>query len=78
MELLVDGDGDLGLAVVGELDAVDAADGGAADQDLVVLDELAARLEDEVVVVTVVVAAEEEPGDGEGASAGFSRFAASF
>ena len=65
VELLVDGDGDLGLAVLRQLDAVDGADRGAADQDLVVLDQLAAGLEDQVVVVAVVVAAEDEPGEGD-------------
>ena len=63
MELAIDGDLDLGLAVVGELDLVDGADRLAADQDLVALDELAAGLEQEPVLVAAVAAAEEDEGD---------------
>ena len=50
MQRPVDGDVDLRLAVVGELDDRHAADRRAADQDLVSLDELAARLEQQAVV----------------------------
>ena len=61
MQLLVDADLDLGEVVVGELDALHRADRAAADQDLVVGDELARVLEDEFVRVPVAI--EEEDVD---------------
>ncbi len=51
MQRPVDRDVNLRLAVVGELDVVDAADRHPTDQDLVALDELAAGLEQQAVVV---------------------------
>ena len=63
MQRPIDGDVDLRLAVVGELDVVDAADRGAADQDLVALDQLAACLEEQPVVVGVAAAREQQDED---------------
>ncbi len=60
VQLLFDLDVDLGEVVVGELDAFDRADRGAADQDLVVGHELAGVLEDERVLVAAVAAEEDE------------------
>ena len=63
MQRPVDGDVDLRLAVVGELDVIDAADGGAADQDLIALDELPAGLEEEPVVVSAAAPGDQEDDD---------------
>jgi hypothetical protein len=59
----VHGDVDLRLAVVGQRDVVDAADRGAADQDLVALDQLAAGLEQQAVVTGVAPAREQQDED---------------
>ena len=62
VQLLADADDDLGQVVVGQLDAFDRADRLAADQHLVVGDELAGVLEEEVVLV-FAAAAEEDDGE---------------
>ena len=62
VQLLVDADVDLGQVVVGEADAFDRADRLAADQHLVVGDELAGVLEQELVLMAAA-AAEEDDGE---------------
>ena len=59
----VNGDVDLRLSVVGQLDVVDAPDGDAPDQDLVALDQLAAGLEEQAVVVGVAAARKQQDED---------------
>ncbi len=60
VQLLFDADHDLGEVVVGQLDALDRADRLAADQDLVVGNELAGVLEEEVVAVLAVAAEDDD------------------
>ena len=60
VQLLVDGDVDLGEVVVGEADAFHRAGRRAADQDLVVGHQLAGVLEDERVLVAAAAAEEDD------------------
>ena len=64
VQLLFDADFDLGQVVVGQADAFHRADRLAADQHLVVGDELGGVLEDELVLVAAV-AAEDDDGEGD-------------
>ena len=64
VQLLFGGDLDFGEVVVGEADAFDRADRLAADQDLVVGDELARVLEEQRVLV-FAAAAEEDHAEGD-------------
>jgi hypothetical protein len=63
VQFLADADDDLGQVVVGQLDAFDRADRLAADQHLVVGNELARVLEEQVVLV-FAAAAEDDHGEG--------------
>jgi len=60
VQLLFDFDVDLGEVVVAEADAFDRAGRGAADQHLVVGDELAGILEDQRVLVAAAAAEEDD------------------
>jgi hypothetical protein len=64
VQLLFDRDVDLGEVLLAQLDAFDRPGRRAADQDLVVRDELARVLEDEGVLVAAV-AAEVDEGEHE-------------
>ena len=63
MQRPVDGDVDLRLAVVGQLDVIDAPDRSPADQDLIAIDELAAGLEQQPVVISAAAAGDQENDD---------------
>src|SRR5215211_410384 len=66
MQRAVHGDLDLRLPLVVELDLIDLANGLAANQDLVVVDELAAGLEQQPVVIARPAAREEQEDDRDG------------
>ncbi len=63
MERLVDADLDLGEPVVGEGQIVDLADRLTPHEDLVALDELAARLELDPVAMAAVAGGEQDVAD---------------
>jgi hypothetical protein len=69
MQRAVHGDLDLRLPLVVELDLIDLANGLAADQDLVVVDELAAGLEQQPVVIARPAAREQQEDDRNSARA---------